>query len=252
MSISQLKLRGKNTIEPHKNRLYKAATLYFVLQALLIIISTAFGNDNNGNISNTIDSIGGLLIYPIFLANITLVSAIYTNKSEDISSFHYYKQGKNFIKAILTNILPAIFALLWVLPLIVIAGILAANLAFGSISPTGFGVLYAIVLVAIAVLGIYKGLQYSLTPYIVSTHSDIGVRAAIKESKTILKGKVGQLFLLNLSFIGWIILIPFTLGLISIWLIPFYNATIFEFYLSVSSNDKSSQDTETPVHSIEN
>lgn len=39
-----------------------------------------------------------------------------------------------------------------------------------------------------------------------------------------------KLFFLQLSFIRWYILIPFTFGLILIYVIQYLNATFFEFY----------------------
>lgn len=48
-----------------------------------------------------------------------------------------------------------------------------------------------------------------------------------------------KLFLLDLSFIGWLIVSIATLGFGFIWLVPYYNATITSFYEEVKNSQKS-------------
>ena len=52
----------------------------------------------------------------------------------------------------------------------------------------------------------------------------------IKKSKELMKGHKWEFFLLNLSFIGWIILGVFTLGILYLWLIPYMSVTMCNFY----------------------
>ena len=44
-----------------------------------------------------------------------------------------------------------------------------------------------------------------------------------------------EYFLLILSFIGWSILGAFTFGILYIWLIPYMNATMANYYRSLTS-----------------
>ena len=53
---------------------------------------------------------------------------------------------------------------------------------------------------------------------------------SIKASWELMKGHKGEYFVLMLSFIGWLILVPFTLGLLLIWLIPYMNIAKTIYY----------------------
>ena len=81
--------------------------------------------------------------------------------------------------------------------------------------------------------GIVKAISYSMAPYILVDNPGITVGEAIDESKRITKGHKWELFVLGLSFIGWGILNVFTLGIGSLWLVPYINASYAAFYRSI-------------------
>ncbi len=81
--------------------------------------------------------------------------------------------------------------------------------------------------------GIVKGYAYLMAPYILADNPGMTAREALRESKRITNGHKGELFVLSLSFIGWYLLIPLTLGLIIIWLAPYTNATLANYYLAM-------------------
>ena len=72
--------------------------------------------------------------------------------------------------------------------------------------------------------GIVKSYSYSMSMYILAENKGKGARECIAESVKMTNGYKMDLFVLNLSFIGWILLAPFTLGLLYIWLLPYINA----------------------------
>ena len=73
--------------------------------------------------------------------------------------------------------------------------------------------------------GIVKSYAYSMAPYILAENPGMGAREAIRRSKEMTEGHKMDLFVLDLSFLGWALLTPFTLGLLCIWLIPYMSAT---------------------------
>lgn len=81
--------------------------------------------------------------------------------------------------------------------------------------------------------GIVKGFAYSMAPYILADHPDMTAREALRASKIMTDGHKGELFVLSLSFIGWFLLIPLTLGLIMIWLVPYAQATYANYYIAM-------------------
>jgi uncharacterized membrane protein len=74
-----------------------------------------------------------------------------------------------------------------------------------------------------------KSLSYSMTNYILYENEQMGTKA-IDLSMKMMNGHKMELFLLHLSFIGWGILSILTLGIGYIWLVPYKNASLAEFY----------------------
>ena len=83
--------------------------------------------------------------------------------------------------------------------------------------------------------GIIKALSYSMSNFILAENPDIKPSDAIKESKKLMDGNKLDLFMLNLSFIGWYILDIFTFGILSIWLSPYVYTTQAAFYEAVKN-----------------
>ncbi|MGX7244412.1 DUF975 family protein [Enterococcus quebecensis] len=83
--------------------------------------------------------------------------------------------------------------------------------------------------------GIIKGYSYSQAYFVYyDSFEETGVRPGflncITRSRQLMKGYKGQLFLLDLSFIGWHILAILTLGIGYLWLTPYIAATKAAFY----------------------
>ncbi len=83
--------------------------------------------------------------------------------------------------------------------------------------------------------GIIKSISYSQAMYIVAENPGISALEAISRSKQMMDGHKMDYFVLMLSFLGWMILGSFTLGLLYIWLIPYMSATFTNFYNSIKS-----------------
>ena len=108
---------------------------------------------------------------------------------------------QSFLRIIGLRILMAIFVFLWSL-LFVIPGIVAAY-------------------------------RYRLALYLLLDHPEMGVMECIRESKRLMRGHKAELFILDLSFIGWALLsvIPF----VSIYTIPYTEATYALYYCQLAA-----------------
>lgn len=78
--------------------------------------------------------------------------------------------------------------------------------------------------------GIIKGLSYSMSYYILAENPNMTANEALNESKAIMDGHKADLFVLALSFIPWILLCCITLGIAYIYVIPYMQLTITNFY----------------------
>lgn len=83
--------------------------------------------------------------------------------------------------------------------------------------------------------GIIASYSYAMTPYILAENPECGVIDSIDRSKEMMKGNKMRLFILNLSFIGWIILGALTCGLGMLAVSPYMQAATAAFYREVSA-----------------
>lgn len=75
-----------------------------------------------------------------------------------------------------------------------------------------------------AIPGIVKAYSYALTPYILAKYPEVQAKEALKVSMKIMDGKKAELFVLQLSFIGWAMLAGITFGLLGIFFVIPYMA----------------------------
>lgn len=87
--------------------------------------------------------------------------------------------------------------------------------------------------------GIVAGYSYAMTPFIMSEHPDMPASEAIRASKELMYGHKGELFWLDLTFIGWSLLSALTLNLGNLWLNPYRNAAYAAFYCDITSRRNS-------------
>ncbi len=78
--------------------------------------------------------------------------------------------------------------------------------------------------------GIVKALSYSMAMYIKVDHPDYDWKQCIDESQRMMQGHKGELFVLNLSFIGWMIVGAFCAGIGSFWVNAYMQAATSQFY----------------------
>lgn len=97
----------------------------------------------------------------------------------------------------------------------------------------------------VPIIGVIKYYSYSMTPYILSLHPELSARQALKRSIQITDGYKADLFVMDLSFIGWNLLNILTLGILGVFYVtPYYMTTWAGYYCklygrySVSDNMK--------------
>ena len=78
--------------------------------------------------------------------------------------------------------------------------------------------------------GIIKALAYSMTYFISKDHPEYSIDECIEASKRMMDGHKGELFILELSFIGWFLLSILTLCIGFLWLSPYFRTTIAHYY----------------------
>ena len=109
----------------------------------------------------------------------------------------------------------------------------------------GFGIVWRILLLEIlqaifialwsllfVIPGLIAAYRYRMAIYLLIDHPELSPLDCIRESKRMMMGHKGELFLLDLSFIGWELLaaIPYLGYAVQIWTTPYINMTLAMYY----------------------
>ena len=82
--------------------------------------------------------------------------------------------------------------------------------------------------------GIIKGYEYRMIPYILAENPGIDTKEAFAMSKQMMDGNKWNAFVLDLSFLGWIILSVFTCGILAVFYVnPYIYMTDAELYVAL-------------------
>lgn len=81
--------------------------------------------------------------------------------------------------------------------------------------------------------GIYLAFSYALVPYLLVTHRELSITETLELSRKMMNGHKLDYFVLNFSFIGWMLLVPFTFGIILVWLYPYMLTATTKFAVDV-------------------
>jgi uncharacterized membrane protein len=88
--------------------------------------------------------------------------------------------------------------------------------------------------------GIVKSYSYSQVPYLLAENPGIGTKRAVELSREMMRGQKWRTFVLDLSFIGWFILGSLALLVGTLFVLPYFNATKAELYMTL--REKAIQD----------
>ena len=95
---------------------------------------------------------------------------------------------------------------------------------------TLYSILWGLLLI---IPGIIKAIGYSMTPFIMADNPEMSAKEAMAASTELMDGHKMDSFLLSLTFLGWELLNLLTLGIGTLWLNPYINATYAAFYRQI-------------------
>lgn len=97
------------------------------------------------------------------------------------------------------------------------------------------GIIVSIGTILLIIPGIILSFMYSQVYYIMAENPEMSIIDGLKESSRIMKGHKMDLFVLELSFLGWVILMGITFGIAGLYVLPYYSATLTNFYLEIKN-----------------
>lgn len=169
-----------------------------------------------------------LLTYPISAGFGYFMYKVY--KGDDVDFENMFAAFKN-------NLFGHVFGGMWYLTLFILLWIAIPFILYyvgiiGAVLGSPACIVLAVVgYISILVISVYKGIQYSMVPYILIDMPEIKATEAIKKSIEMTNGYKKDIFVFELSFIGWDLLGIITCGLVSIFYVsPYKNVAVAGLY----------------------
>lgn len=85
--------------------------------------------------------------------------------------------------------------------------------------------------------GIIKSYAYSMTPFIAAENPELGSDECIERSMKMMYGHKWELFVLDITFIGWWLLCLITFGIAALFVHPYNTLAHIEFYKELKAEE---------------
>ena len=86
--------------------------------------------------------------------------------------------------------------------------------------------------------GIINSIAYSMTYYVMLDNPELSANECIRKSKELMRGHKSDLFVLLLSYIGWLLLSLLTFGILMLWVGPKMQTAKYHFYLKIQGREE--------------
>lgn len=104
---------------------------------------------------------------------------------------------------------------------------------YAQLVPVGLLEVVVIALLSIVTLGIAGVIfsyAYRMVPYLLHDYPTLGTRETLRKSRELMRGHKFDLFVLDLTFIGWLLLCVLTVGILTLWISPYRSTAVAHFY----------------------
>lgn len=217
----------KEAREALKGKWGKAALITLAFLAISMLMGFIQGFLEEGSVFYyVLDAVYLLLNIPLSFG--LIISFINLKRNENVSAFAFFKEGfSRFGKSwgiwfhTLVRLLLPIICMVFIIILHIVLMIANATIQLNAI----FSLLYVVLLVTTIIYIACRALLYVLAYYVSFDNPELSSKECVKKSEELMKGHRGNYFMLELSFIGWILLlfVVFFLGvtILSVLLSPF-------------------------------
>ena len=233
MTRAELKQQAKDSL---KGRWGTAVAMVLVYELILSGLSIA---------ASFIPGLGSIAVFVISvpLAFGFIGQMLKFSRGEEVGLCDYFKIGfDNFGKSwsitgyTILKLLPAI--IVYVLSFVLFFGMSIYAASTEEISLIVVVMLIGVSLIIASLIFMYiKSYLYVLTEYIGNDNSELDGKACVEQSEKLMKGHRLEFFVLQLSFIGWILLSIITFGIGFLFLEPYMEVTNAKFYDSLAENN---------------
>ena len=240
----------KNARESLTGKWGKGVCITLAYLLISFIIGFIQGLFKEGSITYLIIELAYLVIsIPISFG--LIISFMKLKRNEEVSAFDFLKDGfSKFSKAwgigfhtFLKLLLPIICLILVV---VIMASLILVSNSRAIRGNSNFnGSILALVSVVLYIVSIVyivsRALLYALAYNIGYDNPELSSKECVLKSEKLMNGNRGNLFLLELSFIGWAILSSLSLGIGFLWLFPYMQVALVCFYDKIINKDTSTE-----------
>lgn len=229
----------------------KGAVIALIYAVFTFILNSISGRMQQESLIAMIINIA-IVIVEIPIDYGLIITFIKLKRGEELGYFDFLKDGfNNFGRSwgiIGNTLLKMIVPILLVFLSVILMGSSLAFSTTGVVSGVSSGsssylVLVGFLIYFIAIIySIVRGLLYSISNYIAYDNPEMSTKEAVEESARLMNGNRGNIFVLELSFIGWVILSMFTLFIGLFWVFPYMQVALVCFYEQLVGKDDSSQE----------
>lgn len=139
---------------------------------------------------------------------------------------------KNYLNIVKVCFMKTVLLFLWGL-IAIIGAVAGVFMQLGG----GVDIIAVIILMYVCFIPmLIKSFQYYFVEYILTDEPGISWREAISKSKSMTDGNKWRMFLLTLSFLGWLMLGAVCFGIGAVFVIPYIQATFSELYLKLKND----------------
>lgn len=145
----------------------------------------------------------------------------------------------NYLNVVKVSFMKNLFLALWTLtgliPYTVIITVIAVMLPSAIIK---YSSLIPFITIISMMPYLIKYYSYFTVDYILAENLQVSWKDAMYEGKEMMRGNIGGAFLLQLSFLGWILLGALACGIGTIFVTPYIEATNTQLYLYLKNNER--------------
>lgn len=220
-TISQLKREASASLDGRWGK-YAGVSLVYTLiaiaiAAIIIMVATiADGGvfDEHSPMYNTLQIVSEILIVPLGWGYYMILLRNLRGQHDTANTANMFDGYKDFTRITFTMLLMGLYTFLWALLLFI--------------------------------PGIIKYYSYSMTYYVLHDNPELKYNGAIERSMELMKGNKMKLFLLDLSFIGWLILGLLTACIGLLWVSPYWLSTRAAFYCNLLEKESAGKPYNEP------
>lgn len=190
--------------------------------------------------SNPMYSIPGIILSVIqtimgFIIEIVLVAffLIYSRSPDPVSLKQYFEGYNKWARGILCGLWRTLWTCIWGLFLVFLITVYVFIILFTqtSIDNTVLNNTLPVIIIIIGAIPMFiKSIEYSFAMFFTAEFPEIGIRKSLRLSITIAKGHRWDIFVLELSFLGWFLFSAITFGIGFVWTLPYYYMTFINTY----------------------